>query len=188
MRKFTLDEQEVFIASMSQNREKHGEKNIRGMTIGVKTQVHPRVIDPLVHGLSESFEKILFSGQGDDIHKNSGLQVLRFDTEFRNYIVIFNYHMLDDDNSQAKRFTQAKITEFMAEPIEGGLVDISFSIYLNPDDQASNWLNEGFMHEMWKLEVVGPMQTGMLDDTDQNDDSEDHDDGVPEDIQEEDAA
>jgi len=160
MKKLQFEPTEAFVKNINLRREKHGEENKIAVDINVRAIVRPAILDSLVYGLDKSFESILFSGS--EQQKTSGLNTINFDTQFSSYIVSFNYSMLDD--GEALRFTNVKIGKFSATPQNGGLVELCFQIQLNPASDELEWLVDGYEHQIWMVECIGPMQQDLLDD------------------------
>ena len=160
MKKLHFEPTEAFVKNINLRREKHGEENKIAVDINLRAIVPPAILDSLVYGLDKSFESILFSGS--EQKKTSGLNTINFDTQFSSYIVSFNYSMLDD--GKALRFTNVKIGKFSATAQNGGLAELCFQIQLNPASDELEWLVDGYEHQTWLVECIGPMQGDLLED------------------------
>lgn len=159
MKKLQFEPIEVFVKNINLRREKHGEENKMAVDINLRATVPPAILDSLVYGLDKSFESILFSGS--EHQKTSGLNTLQFDTQFSSYIIELNYSQLDQD--RALRFTNVKLGKFSATPQNGGFVELCFQVQLNPQSDELEWLVDGYEHEIWMMECIGPMQGDLLE-------------------------
>lgn len=149
-----LDELDAAVTNINLRREKHGDDRVIAVDLNVTVEVSPKVLDQLSANTEESFEKILYSDNGN--LKQSTLDKLEFNTEFENHVVKLNSRALEDD--YAKEFDDAKLVKFKAIPKNGHIISLTFQIQLHPSEDQIHWLTDGYSKEIWIIELKGSRQ------------------------------
>jgi len=148
-----LEEIEGKATNVNLRREKHGDDRVVAIDVNFVLEVSPAILDQLSANTEEKFEKILYSENGN--LKQSTLDGMNFNTEFDNHVVILNSSI---DENYAKEFDDAKLCKFKASPRNGHIIDLSFQVQLHPSEEQIHWLTDGYVRELWTIEVKGSKQ------------------------------
>jgi len=149
-----LEQLEGNVTNINLRREKHGDDRVVAVDISFALEASPEIIDQLLPNGNETFEKMLYTDDG--ILKQSNLEEMKISAEFDKHVVVLNNTALDDE--QAKEFDDAKICKFKVSPRNGHVIDLNLQIQLHPSEEQIHWLTDGYVRELWTIEVKGSKQ------------------------------
>lgn len=158
MQQLRFEPTHVTVTNVNLRRELHGDDKKLAVDLNIRAEVAPAIIDSLIFGQHEKIEKLLYSGT--DLRKAAGLSTIKFDTVFDKHMIMLNW-AVDDD--KAMKFKEVKIGKFVAEPKEGGMVELAFQINIQPSPEQYIFLCKGYEYEHWDLECIGAAQGDLLE-------------------------
>lgn len=152
-----LDKTEVMLTNLNIRRERHGEEErVVGVDLNIAMDTTAVVLDKLQHNMPITYQKLLYDKEGN--RRFTGFSAIKFETEFEKHIVKLNYSV---DDANEKEFQGVNLGKFNAEIKSGNLVELKFQLQLNPTDEQTHWLTDGYHIELWEIEVLGAMQSEM---------------------------
>jgi len=158
MQQLRFEPTQVIVTNVNLRRELHGEDKKLAVDLNIRAEVAPAIIDSLIFGQHEKIEKLLYSGS--DLRKAAGLSTIKFDTVFDKHMIVLNWSV---DDEKALKFKDVKISKFVAEPKEGGMVELAFQINIQPSPEQYIFLCKGYEYEHWDLECIGAAQGDLLE-------------------------
>jgi len=150
---FKTEELEATISSLTFNRERHGDEKKICMILNLKIETAPDVLDQLTKKEGNSFSKALYDAEGN--FTTHGIDEMKFNTTFENHVVMLNYSI---DDNHAKKFTEAKILKFKADPQNGHIVDLYLQLQIHLSPENNHWMLDGYECDIWTFQALGAQQ------------------------------
>lgn len=162
MMNFKLPLSDVTLTNLNIHRELHGdEERVVGVDLNFKMLVEAAVLDKLSFNLPISYAKLLY-----DEKKNlryAGFSCLRFNSRYLHHSVDLFY--ASPDNALSHNILTVKdatIGKFIANFQLDGIVELLFQVQITPTQAQAHWLTDGYVEDMWKIQVLGPLQEDLM--------------------------
>ena len=165
---FKTEELDATISSLTFNRERHGDEKKICAVLNLKIETAPEVLDQLTKNEGNAFSSALYDKDGN--FKTHGIDDMKFNTDFDHHVVRLNYSL---DENNAKEFTEAKILKFKADPKNGHIVDLYFQLQIHLSPENNHWMLDGYVRDIWTIQVLGAQQAGLNLVDNGSDDSDD---------------
>lgn len=158
---FSIENQQVKIASFNPRCEKHGEENVKAGDLKIECTMHSSVLDCFDKGLRKILYRKPSAGEqtdlplGDDgltARKLPRLAPLKWDEDFPGYALHIVTGLAVDE---VLKLEDVEISNFVFEPMDGGSVAIIFRASLHPDGRTSGKLCQ-LVQETVEITLVPP--------------------------------
>ena len=155
---FKLPLSDVTLTNLNIRRELHGdEERVVGVDLNFKMLVEAAVLDKLSFNIPISYAKLLYDEKRN--LRYVGFSTLRFNSQYLHHSVDLFY--ASPDNALSHNMLTVKdvtIGKFIANFQLDGIVELLFQVQITPTQTQAHWLTGGYVEDMWKIQVLGPLQ------------------------------
>lgn len=158
---FKLPLSDVTLTNLNIRRELHGdEERVVGVDLNFKMLSDATVLDKLSFNLPISYAKLLYDEQKS--LRYVGFSNLRFNTQFLHHSVDLFYASPDMSiTNNLLYISETTISKFIANFQVDGIVELLFQVQIIPTRAQAHWLTDGYVEDMWKIQILGPVQADL---------------------------